>query len=153
MKKLIMNLSKSLMTLTLLIGAFSAQAKEEFATPAISGYDPVAYFSDSAAKRGSGMHAAEHNGQVYLFSSAENKAKFKKNPSKYLPQYGGYCAFGASLGKKFHSDPTVFAVVKGKLYLNLNKDIQKKWNAKQSDMISAADKNWKKIKSKSAAKL
>lgn len=130
-----------------------AFASDENANTAISGYDPVAYFKQNEAVRGSGMHTAEHAGQTYLFASEENKAEFSKNPAKYAPQFGGYCAFGVSKGKKFFSDPTVFAVVNGKLYLNLNKDIQAKWNAEQAQLIKDANGEWTKIRSKKISSL
>ena len=147
---------KTLMTTAILALALftgNAQAADENALPALSGYDAVSYFNQKDPARGSGMHAHRHNGQDYLFTSAENLAEFKKNPEKYLPQFGGYCAFGAAMGKKFHADPTVYSVVKEKLYLNLNKDIQIKWNEKQAKMIQDADKNWKDIRTVSADKL
>lgn len=135
------------LSFALLTAAF-AIASDENAITSISGYDPVAYFNQNEAVRGSGMHTVEHSGQTYLFASEANKSEFSKNPTKYAPQYGGFCAFGVSKGKKFYSDPTVFAVVGGKLYLNLNKDIQAKWNAEQSQLIKDAEGEWKKIKSK-----
>ena len=121
--------------------------------PAITGYDPVSYFVSKKAVRGSGFHTSDYNGQTYLFSSKENKEVFAKNPTKYLPQYGGWCAYGLSVGKKFYSDPTVFAIVKNKLYLNLDKEIQKKWNKDQMNFINKGDKNWVKIANKSANEL
>lgn len=140
------------LTLSLLTAAL-AVASDENANTAISGYDPVAYFKQNEAVRGSGMHTADHAGQTYLFANEANKTEFTKNPSKYVPQYGGYCAFGVSKGKKFYSDPTVFAVVGGKLYLNLNKDIQAKWNAEQAQLIQDAEGEWKKIKTKKVSSL
>lgn len=140
------------LVLALVISVF-AVASDDHAVTAISGYDPVAYFQQNAAVRGSGFHTAVHAGETYLFSSEKNKEEFKKNPSKYVPQFGGFCAFGVSLGKKFYADPTVFAVVNNKLYLNLDKDIQAKWNAEQSKMIKDADVAWKKISSKEVGSL
>lgn len=136
-----------------IVAATVASAADENALPAINGYDPVAYFSQNEAVRGSGFHTAEHAGQTYLFASEDNKKEFTKNPAKYAPQFGGFCAFGVSLGKKFYSDPTAFAVVGGKLYLNLNKEIQAKWNADQAQMIKKADGLWDKIKSKKVSSL
>ena len=141
-----------LMGLVLAFGS-SALATEEYATPAVGGYDVVSYFSGTQPVRGSGMHAATHEGQTYLFANKDNKKAFEKNPGQYLPQYGGWCAFGAALGKKFHVDPLAFAVVNGKLYLNLDKSIQEKWLAKQASMISDADKKWDSIKAKPASSL
>ncbi len=123
----------------------SATTMVKQATPAISGYDPVAYFTMNKAVRGSGMHTAQHAGSTFMFSSAKNKALFASNPSRYLPEFDGYCAFGAAMGKKFYTDPTIFGIVNNKLYLNLNKDIQKKWNADQKNMIRKGHANWAKM--------
>ena len=93
-------------------------------TPGISGYDPVAYFADGKPMRGSGYHVAEFEGVTYAFASKEHKEMFNINPEKYVPVYGGYCAYGVAVGKKFVADPEVWKVVGGKLYLNLDKGIQ-----------------------------
>jgi len=121
--------------------------------PAVTGYDPVSYFVSNKAVRGSGFHTSSYRGQTYLFSSKKNKETFAKNPTKYLPQYGGWCAYGLSVGKKFYSDPTVFAIVKGKLYLNLDKGIQQKWNKDRMSLINKGDINWAKVANKSASEL
>lgn len=138
---------------SLLLSVGMAHAADENALPALSGFDAVSYFSQKEPVRGSGMHAYRHKGQDYLFANPENLAEFKKNPDKFLPQFGGYCAFGAAMGKKFHADPTVYSVVNGKLYLNLNKDVQMKWTEKQAQMIKDADKSWKEIRGVAADKL
>lgn len=104
---------------------------------AIHGYDPVAYFTDGAAIEGKADIAAAHNGATYRFASAEHRNQFLEDPEKYLPQYGGYCAFGTSIGKKFNGDPTAWRVVDGKLYLNLIEDVPGR--------IAQADKNWPTI--------
>ncbi len=144
-------LTTAILALALFAGV--AHAADENALPALSGYDAVSYFTGKEPVRGSGMHTHRYKGQDYLFASAESLNEFKKNPEKYLPQFGGFCAFGAAMGKKFHADPTVYSVVSGKLYLNLNKDIQMKWNEKQAQMIKDADKNWKEIRTVAADKL
>jgi YHS domain-containing protein len=138
---------KLLLSLVLLSFGFtySAFAADRISTPALSGYDPVSYFTSNTATRGSGFHTAEHAGKTYLFASKANKNAFVKKPTNYLPQFGGWCAFGLSVGKKFYSDPTVFAVVDGKLYLNLDKKIQKDWNKDRTGNIKKAHSNWKKF--------
>ena len=113
---------------------------------AIDGYDTVAYFTENVAKKGSTNYTAKHNGHKYLFSSKKNRDEFKANPEKFAPQFAGYCAFGVTLGKKFKTDPKVFAVVNNKLYLNLNPDIQAKWNADQAAMIKKGHAKWPSIK-------
>ena len=136
-----------------LLTANVASAANEVALPAVGGYDVVAYFTESKAVRGSGFHTATFDGQSYLFSSKENKAKFESNPGQYLPQFGGWCAYGVSVGKKFHVDPTLFEIVSGKLYLNLDGEIQKKWAEDKPSNIKTAHKNWEDIKGKDLGKL
>lgn len=131
----------------------SAHAAADFDQPAIGGYDLVSYHQESGPIRGSGFHVAQHDGATFLFASKENKSAFEAAPEKYLPAYNGYCAFGASLGKKFHSDPAVYEIVDDVLYLNLDASIQEKWGADIAGNIKKADKNWKTIATKSAADL
>ncbi len=125
----------------------------ELATPMIGGYDPVAYFKAGKPVRGNGYHTATHNGGTYLFANAENRDAFAANPEKYAPQYGGYCAYGVAVGKKFYSDPNRWKIVDGKLYLNLDKGIQKKWNEDIRGNIARADSNWMDIEHKLPAEL
>ena len=112
---------------------------------AIHGYDPVAYFIDGKAVEGKADVTAEHNGATYRFATAEHRSQFLADPEKYLPQYGGYCAYGTSVGKKFNGDPTAWRIVDGKLYLNLSADVQRKWLEDVPGRISEADKNWPNI--------
>ena len=125
----------------------------ESSAPVMGGYDPVSYFKMGKPMRGSGYHTATYNGGTYLFANKENKEKFMANPEKYAPQFGGYCAYGVSVGKKFYSDPNIWKIVDGKLYLNLDKNIQKKWNEDISGHITKADSNWMKIEHKAPAEL
>ncbi len=122
-------------------------------TPGISGYDPVAYFTDGKPVKGSGYHVAEYQGVTYAFASEEHQEMFEAKPGKYVPAYGGYCAYGVAVGKKFVIDPEAWKIVKGKLYLNLDKDIQKKWNKDIPGYIKKADANWIDIKEKAASDL
>ena len=122
-------------------------------TPGISGYDPVAYFTDGKPMRGSGYHVADFEGVTYAFANNEHKEMFEANPAKYVPAYGGYCAYGVAVGKKFVVDPEAWKIVKGTLYLNLDRDIQKKWQKDVSGYIKKADGNWPKIKDKPASDL
>lgn len=125
----------------------------EISAPVMGGFDPVSYFNSGSPKRGSGYHTATYNGGTYLFASKNNKERFESNPAKYAPQFGGYCAYGVAVGKKFYSDPTIWKVVGGKLYLNLDAGIQKKWNKDIPGHIVKADSNWKDIEHKSPAEL
>jgi len=109
---------------------------------AIKGYDTVAYFTQSKAVKGlKELHYTWNHG-VWLFSNAVNMALFKANPEKYAPQYGGYCAFAAAKGSLAKVDPTQFSVLNGKLYLNYNTRIQKKWTKQRDKFIQLGDQNW-----------
>ena len=119
----------------------------------LRGYDPVAYFTQGKPVAGDEQFNAEHAGGKYLFSTAANRDAFIANPAKYAPQYGGYCAFGVAEGKKLDIDPNSFTVVDGKLYLNLNPQVLKKWSADTAGYLKKSEPNWPKIRDKSASEL
>lgn len=116
---------------------------------AILGYDPVAYFNVGKAVKGKKEIAANYQGVIYKFSSNENKDAFVKYPSKYEPQYGGWCAYAmGSAGEKVEINPETFKIIDGKLYLFYNayfNNTLKSWNKDESDLKSKADNNWKKF--------
>ena len=95
----------------------------------------------------------KHDGAVYQFASEENKRRFETDPARYAPQYGGFCAYGAALGKKFDGDPLAFKVVDGKLFLNLDKEIQAKWAEDIPGNIAKANQQWKRIRDVSPSEL
>lgn len=109
---------------------------------AISGYDPVAFFTDKKPVNGNFQIVAKHRGATYFFASEQHKAMFSKNPDKYAPQCGGFCAFGVSVGALFPVDINTWQVRNNKLYLNLNPDILKMFNKDLDGNISKAAKNW-----------
>ena len=115
---------------------------------AIRGYDAVAYFTAGKPMKGSKEFSVSYKGAVWYFSSKQNADLFKGNPEKYVPQYGGYCAYGMSDNHKAPTEPDAWTIINGKLYLNYNKDVQTKWNKKQQEYIITADKNWQVIKNK-----
>ncbi|MFQ3209085.1 MAG: YHS domain-containing protein [Colwellia sp.] len=120
---------------------------------AIYGYDAVSYFADSKATKGNQKYTATYKSAIYQFSSAENRNSFKQSPEKFVPQFGGYCAMGVALNKKLETDPTAWKVVEGKLYLNLNTAVQKKWSTDISGYITTADRVWSGIQGVSVAQL
>ena len=109
---------------------------------AVSGYDTVAFFTDAKAVNGSPFISAEYQGATYFFASEPHKALFTANPEKYVPQCGGFCAYGVALGRLFPVDINTWQVRAGKLYLNLNADILKKFNADFAGNVAKAGKNW-----------
>lgn len=112
---------------------------------AVHGFDVVAYFKDGAPKQGDARFATVHNEATYRFASKANLDAFLKNPAKYEPAYGGYCAYGVAVGAKFDGDPRFWKIVDGKLYLNLSGDIQAAWNKDVPGNIQKANTNWKSI--------
>ena len=118
---------------------------------AIRGYDPVAYFKSGKAEKGNDEFTFKWNDASWHFVSKENLDAFKASPEKYAPQYGGYCAYGASDGDG-HKAPTqpeeAWTILNGKLYLNYNKDVKVLWDKDRPGFIKKADKNWPAIKDK-----
>jgi len=114
---------------------------------AIQGYDPVSYFMDSKAMMGSSNFTATHKNAIYQFASAGHRDAFRANPEKYAPQFGGFCAFGVTKERKFDTDPTAWRISDGKLYLNLNKNVQKLWLKDVPGNIASAEGIWPDIKS------
>lgn len=116
---------------------------------AVKGYDPVAYFTQNKAVKGSKDLAVYDLGATYYFSSAANKEAFKANPGKYEPEYGGWCAYAmGNSGEKVSIDPETFKIVNGKLYLFYNKyftNTLKDWNKNEAALKKAADANWPKF--------
>lgn len=116
---------------------------------AIEGYDPVAYFKVNKAVKGKKELAVYHQGVTYYFSSTENKEDFKKAPSKYEPEYGGWCAYAmGDKGEKVSIDPETFKILNGRLYLFYNRyftNTLKSWNRDEANLKLKADANWQKI--------
>ena len=113
---------------------------------AIKGYDPVAYFNMNKPVKGVAEHNFAYKGSNFVFASKENRDAFAAAPEKYAPQYAGYCAYGvAAGGAKVDIDPKAFAVVDGKLYLNVNAAVQKRWSADIPGFIKTADDKWPEV--------
>lgn len=112
---------------------------------AINGADAVAYYSlaaNAAPVQGSDQFTLEYKGAKWRFASAANRDAFAAEPARYAPQYGGYCAWALARNKLAPGDPAVWHVKGGKLYLNVNKSIQKQWLANVDRDIANGDKNW-----------
>jgi YHS domain-containing protein len=116
---------------------------------ALDGYSPVSYFTQNAAQKGDARFAVEHNGVTYLLTSQQQVELFKQNPSRYEPQYGGWCAFGMAISDKFPVDPTKFKITNDKLYLfldNAKVNALHLWEkGNESELVSKADAHWKKV--------
>ncbi|QDG75163.1 YHS domain-containing (seleno)protein [Labrenzia sp. PHM005] len=124
---------------TLVISAGPSFAKDPLA---LTGYDPVSYFSGRAPVKGTSDFTANHRGLTYRFSSTQNRDAFTADPKKYAPQYDGYCAYGVSRGYKVGVDPLAYKVVKGKLYVNYSRSVQRTWSRDIPGYIAKAEENW-----------
>jgi hypothetical protein len=155
---MIARLRRLALALVAVVGLASAAhaAAELNVTPtglALRGYDPVAYFKAGKPTPGLFDVTAVHKGATYRFASEESKAEFLRDPDRYLPQYGGYCAFGTAMGKKVDGDPEVWRIVDGRLYLNLAPKVATLWQKDVPGNIERANGNWERIKDKSLAEL
>ena len=114
---------------------------------AIDGYDPVSYFSSNVALEGKKEISYLYEGVTYRFVNAQNKQIFIADPTKYEPQYGGWCAYAmGNSAEKVEIDPETFKIIDGKLYLFYNKyfnNTLKSWNKTEAKLKTAADVSWK----------
>jgi YHS domain-containing protein len=108
----------------------------------LKGYDVVAYFSQHKAIQGSPKYKTSHGGATYYFSSAANLAAFKANPSKYAPEFGGYCANSVRSKKLVDSDPTAFFVTNGKLYVCSSHADVEQFRSHEKENLRKAYENW-----------
>lgn len=114
---------------------------------AIKGYDTVAYFKEGRAVEGSPSHAFKWHGMNWLFSSQKNRDLFAGSPEMYAPQYDGFCAWAMTEKRKAITDPEVWRIVDGKLYLNCSRSAYEKWIQDIPGNIKKADANWLELSS------
>ncbi len=117
---------------------------------AIGGYDPVAYFTMGQPVKGDFQITLEYRGATYWFINEGHRDLFAQNPTHYLPQYGGYCAYGVAANQKFSGDPTVWKIINERLYLNLHGKIADIFNEDSAGYVAKADENWKTLADQSA---
>ena len=110
---------------------------------AINGYDPVSYFTNDQAERGSANITTEWNGAVWHFTSDAHRELFIANPEKYAPQYGGFCALGMAHGGDVPTNPEAWTIHEGKLYLNMIEEVSTTWRYSPDKLIERADLKWK----------
>jgi YHS domain-containing protein len=109
---------------------------------AIRGYDPVAYFRDGGPRQGKPEFSVSHGGAIWRFASAEHRALFEADPTRYLPAYGGFCAYGTSRGYLVKIEPEAWSIVEGKLYLNYDLGVRETWARRTKTYIARAEGNW-----------
>lgn len=116
---------------------------------ALQGYDAVAYFTQAKAVKGSNAYVYSYNGAKWYFANQENLNAFKISPTKYAPQYGGWCAYAmGAKGEKIDVDPETFKIIDGKLFLFYNSFLNNTlttWNKDEKNLHAKADQNWQRI--------
>jgi hypothetical protein len=120
----------------------SAVGKSLMDDAAIKGYDSVAYFKAGKALKGSESLAFPWHGMTWYFSTKENRELFAAKPEKYAPQYDGFCAWAMTESRKAQTDPEIWKIVEGKLYLNCSPAAYEKWSRDIPGNIKKADANW-----------
>jgi hypothetical protein len=113
---------------------------------AIKGYDPVAFFTLGQPILGFDRFSYSWKGARWLFSSEEDLTRFKDDPEKYAPQYGGFCAYGTANGHKAPTETDTWTIVGDKLYFNYSSKVKEMWLKDQKALIEKADKNWPTVK-------
>lgn len=109
---------------------------------AIRGYDPVAYHLERKPVKGHSLYSLEYRGSTWHFSSEENLARFRREPERYAPQYGGFCAYAMSKGLVVSTDPDAWTIVDDKLYLNYSLGVRKTWLKDVPGYVEKADDRW-----------
>lgn len=109
---------------------------------AIQGYDPVAFFTDGHPVKGNPQIQSEYKGAKYYFASAEHKAAFDKEPARYEPQFGGYCAYGVSHGSRAPIKIEAWQIVNGRLLMQYDLGVKDDFNKDQQGTLKKADQNW-----------
>ncbi len=144
--RVLMSCSCILLLLTGFGGIAAGQSPA--ADVAIKGYDTVAYFKDGKALKGNESFTVQWHDMTWYFATKENKDLFAAGPTKYAPQYDGYCAWALTESRKAITDPEVWKIVDGKLYLNCSKSAYEKWSKDIPGNIKKADANWLKLSEK-----
>lgn len=109
---------------------------------AINGYDTVAYFTDGKAIKGSVQYEVVWQEARWHFASAEHRRLFEADPSRYAPQFGGWCAAGVAVGEYYEVDAETWTIVDGKLYLNYSRDVAAQWQHNRLEEIANAERAW-----------
>ena len=120
---------------------------------AIRGVDPVALATLNAVAPGEAVRTVVHAGVAYYFASALTAEAFEAAPERYLPRYGGFCAFAVALGKKLDGDPRYADIVDGRLYLFVDAGIFARYLENPREILAKAEAAWPSIEHQAADSL
>ncbi len=140
--------------------AFSGEQYIDKTGFAVSGYDVVSYFDlpqsgigapQQSPLPGSAAITASYNGATFAFANEANRDAFIANPSAFVPQYDGHCAYGVAKGGKVPGNPTLWRIVDGKLYLNITKQVVDDWEQDIPGYLQSSDQNWTELEPDAAS--
>lgn len=109
----------------------------------LKGADVVAYFTQNQYMQGSAALSSSYQGVTFRFANAEHKRLFDKEPTKYLPQYGGYCANGIAYGIPWGGDADTWKMINGKLYIFGGAGSRDAWLLDEPKNLQRADQYWR----------
>lgn len=112
---------------------------------ALQGYDPVAFHTAGKAVKGNPAILAESSGYKFAFSSEENRTAFEKQPEKYMPAFGGYCAFGVSIGVLFPVEIDTWEIIDGRLVLQYTNEVKQMFEENKAENLRKANENWARM--------
>jgi YHS domain-containing protein len=141
---------KCAIILTLILLSVTAQAQKRLVNTdkqglALKGHDPVAFFTQGRPVLGDYRYESNYNGTRYRFASAENKKLFDTDPARYVPQFGGFCAYGVSRGYAVDVELDAFQIVDGRLLMQYDKSVRDRFNQDTEGNLKRADANWPKV--------
>jgi YHS domain-containing protein len=141
---------KCAIILTLILLSVTAQAQKRLVNTdkqglALKGHDPVAFFTQGRPVAGDYRYESNYNGTRYRFASAENKKLFDVDPARYVPQFGGFCAYGVSRGYAVDVELDAFQIVDGRLLMQYDKSVRDRFNQDTEGNLKRADANWPKV--------
>jgi hypothetical protein len=113
---------------------------------ALSGYDPVSYFTDGHPEKGSADYSATFDDATYWFKNPEHRALFVADPDHYAPRFSGYCTIYLSRGEKHEADPEAWAIAGGKLYVFSAKQGVPVFQQQTAEIIYKATQNWPDVR-------
>ena len=112
---------------------------------ALAGHDAVAFFTEGRPVPGEARFMAEWGGARWHFASAANRDAFLAAPERHAPQYGGHCAWAVAQGYRAPADPRHWRIVDGRLFVNYDAAVQRRWLRDIPGFIAAADRNWPSV--------
>ena len=134
------------MTVLTVFGGGAAESRPSGRRIALSGYDPVAYFTVGRPVKGNDAFWFAFDDAIYHFTNAEHRAMFVAHPERYAPQYAGFCAAAMSRGEKHEADPEAWAIINGKLYVAALKERIAQIKRNPDSFIDKANANWPQLR-------